>query len=85
MNCQVGRIVIFPSTFVDSPRYMMQNYQDTMAIVRMKDAMRYLSAKRRARASANNSLTSLFLAQLTTLSPKGGSVATTTTRVSGRT
>ena len=36
MNCQVGKIVILPSTFVGSPRYMMQNYQDTMAIVRMK-------------------------------------------------
>ena len=36
MNCQVGKIVILPSTFIDSPRYMMQNYQDAMAIVRMK-------------------------------------------------
>ena len=36
MNCQVGKIIILPSTFVGSPRYMMQNYQDAMAIVRMK-------------------------------------------------
>ena len=36
MNCQVGKIVILPSTFVGSPRYMMQNYQDAMAIVRIK-------------------------------------------------
>ena len=36
MNCQVGKIVILPSTFVDSPRYMMQNYQDAMTIVCMK-------------------------------------------------
>ena len=36
MNCQVGKIFILPSTFVGSPRYMMQNYQDAMAIVRMK-------------------------------------------------
>ena len=28
MKCQVGIIVILPSTFVGSPRYMMQNYQD---------------------------------------------------------
>ena len=32
MNCQVGKIVILPSNFVGSPRYMMQNYQDAMAI-----------------------------------------------------
>ena len=37
MNCQVGKIVILPSTFVGSPRYMMQNYQDAMAIVHMKE------------------------------------------------
>ena len=36
MNCQEGKIVILPSSFVGSPRYMMQNYQDAMAIVRMK-------------------------------------------------
>ena len=36
MNCQVGKIVILPSIFVGSPRYMMANYQDAMAIVRMK-------------------------------------------------
>ena len=34
MNCQIGKIIILPSTFVGSPRYMMQNYQDAMAIVR---------------------------------------------------
>ena len=36
MNCQVGKIFILLSTFVGSPRYMMQNYQDAMVIVRMK-------------------------------------------------
>ena len=36
MNCEVGKIVVLPSTFVGSPRYMMQNYQNAMAIVRMK-------------------------------------------------
>ena len=36
MNCQLRKIVILPSTFVGSPRYMMQNCQDAMAIVRMK-------------------------------------------------
>ena len=36
INYQVGKIVILPSTFVGSPRYMTQNYQDAMAIVRMK-------------------------------------------------
>ena len=36
MNCQVGKIVILLSTFVGSPRDMTQNYQDAMAIVRMK-------------------------------------------------
>ena len=36
INFQVGKIVILPSTFDGSPRYMMQNYQDTMAIVHMK-------------------------------------------------
>ena len=35
-NCQVGKMVILPSIFVGSPRYMMQNYQDSMAIVRSK-------------------------------------------------
>ena len=33
MNCQVGKIVILPSTFIGSPRNMMQLYQDSMAIV----------------------------------------------------
>jgi hypothetical protein len=35
MNCQVGKMVILPSTFLGSPRYIMQNYQDTMWIVRV--------------------------------------------------
>ena len=29
-------MIILPSTFVGSPMYMMQNYQDDMAIVRSK-------------------------------------------------
>lgn len=33
-NLRAGRIVILPSTFIGSPRNMMQNYQDAMAIVR---------------------------------------------------
>ena len=33
-NSQVGKVVIFPSTFIGSPRNMMQNYQDSMSIVR---------------------------------------------------
>ena len=36
MNCQVGKIVMLPSTFVGSSRYVTQNDQDAMAIVRMK-------------------------------------------------
>ena len=36
MNWQVGKIVILSSNFVGSPRYMMKNYQDAMAMVRMK-------------------------------------------------
>ena len=36
MNCQIGKIIILPSIFLGSPRYMMQNYQDAMAIVRSK-------------------------------------------------
>ena len=36
MNCQVGKIVILLSTSIGSPRYMMQNYKDAMAIVHMK-------------------------------------------------
>ena len=34
MNGQVGKMIVLPSTFVGSPRYMMQNYQDAMAVVR---------------------------------------------------
>ena len=33
VNGQVGKIVILPSTFIGSPRYMVQSYQDAMAIV----------------------------------------------------
>jgi len=33
-NARVGRVMILPSTFIVSPRNMMQNYQDAMAIVR---------------------------------------------------
>ena len=33
-NLKCGRIVILPSSFTGSPRNMMQNYQDAMAIVR---------------------------------------------------
>ncbi|XP_029174595.1 uncharacterized protein LOC114943179 [Nylanderia fulva] len=33
-NARVGRIMILPSTFIGSPRNMMQNYQDAMAIKR---------------------------------------------------
>ena len=36
MNCQIDKMIILPSTFVDFPRYMMQNYHDAMAIVRSK-------------------------------------------------
>lgn len=36
MNCQIGKMVILPSTFTGSSRYMLQNYQDSMAIVRVK-------------------------------------------------
>ena len=36
MNYQLGKIIILPTTFVGSPRYMMQSYRDAMAIVRMK-------------------------------------------------
>lgn len=34
LNGRAGKIVIIPSTFVGSPRNMMQSYQDAMAIVR---------------------------------------------------
>lgn len=33
-DTRVGKMVILPSTFVGSPRNMMQHYQDAMAIVR---------------------------------------------------
>jgi hypothetical protein len=33
LNGRVGKMVILPSTFIGSPRNMMQNYQDAMAIV----------------------------------------------------
>ncbi|XP_051160511.1 uncharacterized protein LOC127290984 [Leptopilina boulardi] len=33
-NSEVGKIVILPSSFTGSPRNMLQNYQDAMAIVR---------------------------------------------------
>ena len=36
MNFQICKIIISPSTFAGSPRYMMQNYQDAIAIVRSK-------------------------------------------------
>ena len=34
MNSQLGKMIVQPSTFIGSPRYLMQNYQDAMAIVR---------------------------------------------------
>ena len=34
LNCRVGKMIILPSTFIGSPRHMMQSYQDAMAIVR---------------------------------------------------
>ena len=33
-NLRPGQLIILPSTFQGSPRYMQQNYQDAMAIVR---------------------------------------------------
>jgi len=33
LNGRIGKMVILPSTFVGSPRNMLQNYQDAMAIV----------------------------------------------------
>ena len=32
-NRQIGRMIILPSSFINSPRNMQQNYQDAMAIV----------------------------------------------------
>ena len=36
LNGQVGKTVILPSTFIGSPRYMQQCYQDSMATVNAK-------------------------------------------------
>ncbi|KYN28107.1 hypothetical protein ALC57_02481 [Trachymyrmex cornetzi] len=33
LNARIGKMVILPSTFIGSPRNMLQNYQDSMAIV----------------------------------------------------
>ncbi|KAL4101110.1 hypothetical protein QTP88_021130 [Uroleucon formosanum] len=33
-NVRVGKLVVLPSSFIGSPRNMVQNYQDAMAIVR---------------------------------------------------
>ena len=33
-NMRVGKIVILPSTFIGSPRYMLELYHDSMTIVR---------------------------------------------------
>ncbi|XP_067214192.1 uncharacterized protein [Linepithema humile] len=33
LNGRIGKMIILPSTFIGSPRNMMQNYQDAMAIV----------------------------------------------------
>ena len=33
-NLRLSRIVVLPSSFIGSPRNMMQNYQDAMALVR---------------------------------------------------
>ncbi|KYQ52386.1 ATP-dependent DNA helicase PIF1, partial [Trachymyrmex zeteki] len=33
VNGRIGKIIILPSTFIGSPRNMLQNYQDAMAIV----------------------------------------------------
>lgn len=33
LNGHIGKMVILPSTFIGSPRNMLQNYQDAMAIV----------------------------------------------------
>ncbi len=31
---EIGKVIILPSTFIGSPRYMEENFQDSMAIVR---------------------------------------------------
>ena len=36
MNGQVGKTVILPLTFIGSPRYIQECYQDAMAIVNAK-------------------------------------------------
>ncbi|XP_043463102.1 uncharacterized protein LOC122501545 [Leptopilina heterotoma] len=33
-NCRVGKVVILPSSYIGSPRNMLQSYQDAMTIVR---------------------------------------------------
>ncbi|KYN07868.1 ATP-dependent DNA helicase PIF1, partial [Cyphomyrmex costatus] len=33
VNGRVGKIIVLPSTFIGSPRNMLQNYQDAMAVV----------------------------------------------------
>jgi hypothetical protein len=33
-NVRVGKLVVLPSSFIGSPRNMVQNYQDAMAKVR---------------------------------------------------
>jgi hypothetical protein len=33
-NVRIGKLIILPSSFQGSPRYMQQNYQDAMAMVR---------------------------------------------------
>ncbi|KYN05845.1 ATP-dependent DNA helicase PIF1 [Cyphomyrmex costatus] len=33
INGRVGKIIVLPSTFIGSPRNMLQNYQDAMAVV----------------------------------------------------
>ncbi|XP_044005453.1 uncharacterized protein LOC122850360 [Aphidius gifuensis] len=33
-NCQIGKMIVLPSSFTGSPRNMLQHYQDAMAIVR---------------------------------------------------
>lgn len=34
VNVRVGKLVVLPSSFIGSPRNMVQNYQDALAIVR---------------------------------------------------
>lgn len=38
---RVGRIVVLTSSFIGSPRNMMQNYQDAMALVRCLESQTY--------------------------------------------